>query len=450
MCSKRIRPKNRKGVEVGNGAENDRVSNGKDSPRCTCTRCTALLSRVRKAIPFPATPPFSTLSANGSFFRFLFSPPSSSSSPSPSIIKEGGGRGEMGRGKIEIKLIENSTNRQVTYSKRRGGIMKKAKELTVLCDAEVSLIMFSSSGKFSEYCSPSTTYVLITSGFFLNVAVFSAKKVFDRYQQVTGIDLWQSHYEKMQSHLRKLKEDNCRLRREIRQDGFVLVFNLFLLCLDPQACILWALTLCSLVRACWAYIPGPKPTVATVDVAPTAVVPGPRANARPCVALGLACSSLWGPYLNRNVNESVLGSDAMRTGEDLDCLEIEQLRGLEQNLDTSLKLVRERKYHVINTQTDTYKKKECREQTGEYDLMVDNGGPDYETALGWANGGNQAFAFCVQPCQPNLHETRYDSHELRLVSEWEGYDKLGHFPFSHPSVSLLSEWANELSLAATS
>ncbi|RRT41838.1 hypothetical protein B296_00054714 [Ensete ventricosum] len=63
---------------------------------------------------------------------------------------------EMGRGKIEIKKIENPTNRQVTYSKRRTGIMKKAKELTVLCDAQVSIIMFSSTGKFSEYCSPTT------------------------------------------------------------------------------------------------------------------------------------------------------------------------------------------------------------------------------------------------------------------------------------------------------
>ena len=60
----------------------------------------------------------------------------------------------MGRGKIEIKKIENPTNRQVTYSKRRSGIMKKARELTVLCDAEVSLIMFSSTAKFSEYCRP--------------------------------------------------------------------------------------------------------------------------------------------------------------------------------------------------------------------------------------------------------------------------------------------------------
>jgi MADS-box transcription factor len=65
----------------------------------------------------------------------------------------------MGRGKIEIKRIENSSNRQVTYSKRRSGIIKKAKEITVLCDAKVSLVVFASSGKMHEYCSPSTTYV---------------------------------------------------------------------------------------------------------------------------------------------------------------------------------------------------------------------------------------------------------------------------------------------------
>ncbi|CAA6656400.1 unnamed protein product [Spirodela intermedia] len=65
----------------------------------------------------------------------------------------------MGRGKIEIKMIENSTNRQVTYSKRRGGLFKKAKELTVLCDAQVCLLMVSSTSKFCDYCSPSTTSV---------------------------------------------------------------------------------------------------------------------------------------------------------------------------------------------------------------------------------------------------------------------------------------------------
>ncbi len=67
--------------------------------------------------------------------------------------EEGGGGGHMGRGKIEIKKIENATSRQVTFSKRRGGLLKKAHELAVLCDAEVALIVFSSTGKLFEFTS---------------------------------------------------------------------------------------------------------------------------------------------------------------------------------------------------------------------------------------------------------------------------------------------------------
>ncbi|KAI4324199.1 hypothetical protein L6164_023754 [Bauhinia variegata] len=57
----------------------------------------------------------------------------------------------MGRGKIEIKRIENTTNRQVTFCKRRNGLLKKAYELSVLCEAEVALIVFSSRGRLYEY-----------------------------------------------------------------------------------------------------------------------------------------------------------------------------------------------------------------------------------------------------------------------------------------------------------
>jgi len=58
---------------------------------------------------------------------------------------------KMGRGKIEIKRIENTTNRQVTFCKRRNGLLKKAYELSVLCDAEVALIVFSTRGRLYEY-----------------------------------------------------------------------------------------------------------------------------------------------------------------------------------------------------------------------------------------------------------------------------------------------------------
>lgn len=61
----------------------------------------------------------------------------------------------MGRGKVELKRIENKINRQVTFAKRRNGLLKKAYELSILCDAEVALILFSNNGKLYEFCSSS-------------------------------------------------------------------------------------------------------------------------------------------------------------------------------------------------------------------------------------------------------------------------------------------------------
>ncbi|KAE8730867.1 AGAMOUS-like 65, putative isoform 2 [Hibiscus syriacus] len=53
----------------------------------------------------------------------------------------------MGRVKLKIKKLESYSNRQVTYSKRRTGILKKAKELSILCDIHIILLMFSPTGK---------------------------------------------------------------------------------------------------------------------------------------------------------------------------------------------------------------------------------------------------------------------------------------------------------------
>nr|ACT66279.1 AGL6-like protein 1 [Cymbidium goeringii] len=66
----------------------------------------------------------------------------------------------MGRGRVELKRIENKINRQVTFSKRRNGLLKKAYELSVLCDAEVALIIFSSRGKLYEFGSAGTCKTL--------------------------------------------------------------------------------------------------------------------------------------------------------------------------------------------------------------------------------------------------------------------------------------------------
>ncbi|KAL3527164.1 hypothetical protein ACH5RR_011820 [Cinchona calisaya] len=216
----------------------------------------------------------------------------------------------MGRGKIEIKKIENSTNRQVTYSKRRNGIFKKAHELSVLCDAKVSLIMLSGTKKFHEYTSPATT----------------TKKIIDQYQSAVGVDLWSTHFEKMQENLRRLKEINNKLRRDIRQ----------------------------------------------------------------------------------------------RMGEDLDDLNWDQMCTLQEKIIDSLTIIRERKYHVIKTQTDTYRKKvrNLKERHGNllFDLetrcedpkygIVDNAG-DYNSAVAYhLDGGSSLYSFRLQPRHPNLHDLR--------------------------------------------
>ncbi|XP_022151253.1 agamous-like MADS-box protein AGL30 isoform X2 [Momordica charantia] len=53
----------------------------------------------------------------------------------------------MGRVKLKIKRLENTNGRQATYAKRKNGIMKKATELSILCDIDIILLMFSPTGK---------------------------------------------------------------------------------------------------------------------------------------------------------------------------------------------------------------------------------------------------------------------------------------------------------------
>ncbi|KAL5075668.1 hypothetical protein RYX36_014652 [Vicia faba] len=107
---------------------------------------------------------------------------------------------KMGRGKIEIKRIENSSNRQVTYSKRKNGILKKAKEISVLCDAQVSLILFGASGKMHEYISPSTTLI----------------DVLDRYQRASGKTLWDAKHENLSNEIDRIKKENDSMQIELR------------------------------------------------------------------------------------------------------------------------------------------------------------------------------------------------------------------------------------------
>ncbi|KAJ1763793.1 Myocyte-specific enhancer factor 2D, partial [Coemansia sp. RSA 2523] len=67
----------------------------------------------------------------------------------------------MGRKKIKIQTIKDERNRQVTFLKRKAGLLKKAYELSVLCDSEIAVVIFSSQNKLVQYASTNMDKVLM-------------------------------------------------------------------------------------------------------------------------------------------------------------------------------------------------------------------------------------------------------------------------------------------------
>ncbi|GAB4853398.1 hypothetical protein Ancab_017576 [Ancistrocladus abbreviatus] len=60
----------------------------------------------------------------------------------------------LGRQKIKIAKIEKANHRQVTFSKRRSGLFKKACELCTLCGVEIVIIVFSPAQKVFSFGHP--------------------------------------------------------------------------------------------------------------------------------------------------------------------------------------------------------------------------------------------------------------------------------------------------------
>ncbi|RWW21207.1 hypothetical protein GW17_00014642, partial [Ensete ventricosum] len=108
----------------------------------------------------------------------------------------------MAREKIQIKKISNATARQVTFSKRRRGLFKKAEELSILCDAEVALIVFSSTGKLFEFSSSSSCFAQTAYGKQVVMMAREEKQLVTESENITYEDGQSSESVSNALHLR--------------------------------------------------------------------------------------------------------------------------------------------------------------------------------------------------------------------------------------------------------
>uniref|UniRef100_A0A0E0MKM7 MADS-box domain-containing protein n=1 Tax=Oryza punctata TaxID=4537 RepID=A0A0E0MKM7_ORYPU len=116
----------------------------------------------------------------------------------------------MVRGKVQMRRIENPVHRQVTFCKRRGGLLKKARELSVLCDADVGVIIFSSQGKLHELATNGITVICEYNSEILS---FCSRNARDMHNLV----------ERYQSNVTGGQMEREALQRQVAEQGILLL-----------------------------------------------------------------------------------------------------------------------------------------------------------------------------------------------------------------------------------
>ncbi|KAG6675064.1 hypothetical protein I3842_15G081200 [Carya illinoinensis] len=117
------------------------------------------------------------------------------------------GKKTRGRQRIEIKELAEESKKQVTFSKRRAGLFKKAGELCVLCGAEVAIIVFSPHNNVFCFGHPDVETVLdrYLTG---NHSSFS---------HTTAAELMNRHYAEAQEELEREKKRLTEIEEEVKR-----------------------------------------------------------------------------------------------------------------------------------------------------------------------------------------------------------------------------------------
>ncbi|XP_054790419.1 MADS-box protein JOINTLESS-like [Prosopis cineraria] len=119
----------------------------------------------------------------------------------------------MTRKKIEIKKIDNIAARQVTFSKRKKGLFKKAKELATLCEAEIGLMVFSSTGKLYDYASSSMQQITLRHDMHLGMHRSD--------QPCIDLQIGSESYNKLSHEIEKRTHELRQLNGEELQDSTI-------------------------------------------------------------------------------------------------------------------------------------------------------------------------------------------------------------------------------------
>ncbi|CAH8266577.1 unnamed protein product [Arabidopsis lyrata] len=126
----------------------------------------------------------------------------------------------MGRVKLKIKKLENTTGRQSTFAKRKNGILKKANELSILCDIDIVLLMFSPTGKAAICCGTRS----------------SMEEVIAKFSQVSPQERTKRKFESLEN----LKKTFQKLDHDVNIREFIASSNSTIEDLSNQARILQA------------------------------------------------------------------------------------------------------------------------------------------------------------------------------------------------------------------